>query len=671
MMTKTHLSVLFVEDDPDDVRLVQSALGQASLTDFELKRADSFAAARESLTAGEFDAILLDLGVPDGCGLELLCGIRQADSTTPVVLLTDGDDDATAMEAIAKGAQDYLHKGEITPSSLQRVLRYAVRRQQMLVQLQTANELLDQKNKHLAQLYEAAHQFVDHVSHEFRTPLTVIKEFSSIMRDGLAGQISEKQREFLDIVNDRADDLAIIVDDMLDVSKLEAGVLSVWRQECRIADVFEHVRSTLQRKAAIKSVSLDVSLEDDLPVVFCDPDKIGRVIVNLVVNAIKFCGNEGQVRLWARHCDSAPEVVIGVTDDGPGIAPENLELVFKRFHQLEAATRSSTKGFGLGLSIAKELVSLNFGQIDVESEPGRGSTFRFSVPACDQDELLARCLRRIEQLSEGPPWATLMVAAAAPPLEPAVSNVVDEFLQHTFRGNDLVLRVLPHRWLVITACREQEVEGRRRRVRKAWDESKRNRPGGLLPDLDLQALGTWRVDTQRDQILRQVQRPASPAEDGPRRSRVLVVDDDAEMVRGLEIRLTAAGFEVLTALDGRSAIRRASECQPDVILMDNYMPGMDGLDAMIWLAEQPRTKDIPVVMISASVRGRRQALEHGARFFLQKPCHISTIVGALRKVIEEPALLTPAQSTHQHDEQNPDYSGLPLVGLDHSQCRLP
>jgi len=125
-------------------------------------------------------------------------------------------------------------------------------------------------------------------------------------------------------VEDRADDLAIMVDDMLDVSKLEAGLLSAWRRETRMCDIFGHVRPVLERKAAVKKVRLTFSVDEDLPIVYCDYEKVGRVIINLVTNAIKFCGNGGSVKLMATNSDKSSEIEVMVEDDGPGISEDNL-----------------------------------------------------------------------------------------------------------------------------------------------------------------------------------------------------------------------------------------------------------------------------------------------------------------------------------------------------------
>lgn len=650
-MLKTLLKVLLVEDDPDYAEFVKLSLADADLTSFDLERVDCLAAARGRLESNDYDVILLDLGLPDACGFEALSQVRDQRSEVPVVVLTGNCDPCVGVEAASIGAHDYLYKGDLNARTLERVLRYTVHRQQLFCQLCTANEsldhkndqlekvnaLLDQKNARLAQLYETAHQFVDNVSHDFRTPLTVIKEYVSIIRDGLAGQVTEQQRQYLAIVNDRADDLAIMVDDMLDVSKFEAGLLRVWRQETSVSDILGHVRPVLERKAAVKEVTLEISLDEDLPVVYCDPEKVGRVIINLAANAIKFCKKGGSVRVWARRGTNQPEITIGITDDGPGISPENLKRIFKRFHQAEGATPSSAKGFGLGLSIAKDLVALNLGKIDVESEPGKGSTFSFSVPVSNPQELAARYLERMVWSDDRPGNVALVLAAVDAPIEQAVSNVADEFLQHTFRGSDLIVRILPHKWLVLAQCPQGEVGKMLDRVHAAWAENNRNMPGEKLPKITLRTKGSWSEKTRAEEVIRQFQSELVLAAEEPKGSRILLVDDDHELVCGLGIRLRAAGYEVLTAFDGQSAVDSAIEHRPEAILMDNYMSGMDGLGAMEELRRHPETMDVPVIMFSASTRDRQKALEQGACYFLQKPCDVSTITAGLREVIAEPS----------------------------------
>jgi len=243
--------------------------------------------------------------------------------------------------------------------------------------LEVANQALAEKNEQLSGLYQTAQRFVDDVSHEFRTPLSVIKGYSEIMRRGLAGPLSQEQTDFTQLIIERTRDLAQMVDDLLDTSKLRAGSLRVDRKPCDVATIFKAVRPSLEGRLAGSKIQWQERIEAGLPLVFADAEKASRVIVNLAVNAIKFSPEGSQVVLWAR-VGRLGEVEIGVTDEGMGIAPENLASIFERFRQVGNAP--TTKGFGLGLNIAKELVSLNLGRISVSSEEKKGSTFSFTLP---------------------------------------------------------------------------------------------------------------------------------------------------------------------------------------------------------------------------------------------------------------------------------------------------
>src|SRR5262249_17066536 len=203
---------------------------------------------------------------------------------------------------------------------------------------------------------------------------------------------------YLDIVVSRVDDLATMVEDMLDTSRLEAGVLGLCRKDSNVQDIIEHARPILQRKAASIKVALNIEIDEGLPEVFCDPEKIERILINLVVNALKVSREKGRVTIWCRHDPELCELDVGVTDEGPGIAPVDLQVIFDRFKQIGRDVRASTKGFGLGLNIARELVQLNYGDIRVESTLGKGSTFSFSIPTADRSAMARRYLKRLMQL---------------------------------------------------------------------------------------------------------------------------------------------------------------------------------------------------------------------------------------------------------------------------------
>lgn len=638
-MRKNTIWVLLIDDDPVDAELAERALCSAGNPRFEVDRVASLSAAAERLKNDRFDVALLDLGLPDSPRAETLQRFRaNCSSELPVIVLTGLKDDEGAINSLDLGAQDYLAKDDITSELLSRSIRYAMQRHHLLDQLQSANTMLEEKNERLTRLYNLAQQFVENVSHEFRTPLTVIREFTSIIRDGLDGPISPKQAEHLEKVLHRTDDLALMVDDMLDISKLEAGLLGVWRRPCRIDEMIEVVRSLVKGRAESKQISLSVSADANLPVVYCDEEKARRGIINLAVNAIKFTPEGGAVEIWARSNNGDGDVTIGVTDTGPGLSSENLAVIFERFQQVDHGLRSSTKGFGLGLNIAKELVALNLGRITVESKVGAGSTFSFTLPTFEPHVLLERYLERISSLVGDEAQISLFTATIDNCSRANAAPVVDEFLQRSVRANDLVVSYDNQTWIIAAVCPDCDCERLIRRLTKEWAEFLRNSPKAELPPIRLKYCQTNSVSAERAQ-LEEAYFVLVASFGKPLQSdrTVLVVDDDLEVSHCLGVRLKAAGFNVINANDGEAGISAALEHRPDVVLLDVRMPKRDGMAVLRELRSHPSTKQTPIVMLSGSIRYRRQSLEAGANYFISKPYEADQVLSAIESSLHQEA----------------------------------
>lgn len=489
------LVVLAIDDDVGDAEILRRHLELIPEMEFEFQHCTDSEAGRTRLSEGNVGLLFLDYQLGAKTGLDVLKALRSDGYLGPIVVVTGQGNEYVAANLTRAGADDYVAKDDLRPDILQRAINNALaqqsrrtveaQNQRLLAELQMTKKALEGKNTRLSELYETAHQFVDNVSHEFRTPLTVIKEFTSIIRDGLAGEVSDEQREYLEIVLNRVDDLSTMVDDMLDISKLEAGVLGVCRRECQVEDIIRGVRTTLERKAVASKVSLKIALDDDLPAVYCDPEKIGRVIINLTVNALKFSNEGGHVSVWARRDSDGSQLLIGVTDDGPGIAPENVRAIFERFRQVEGNVRASTKGFGLGLNIAKELVHMNFGDIALESELGRGSTFSFTLPAAEPTTLLPLYFKRVCS-----PSVLLLCATVNATSDQEVLDEVEQFLQRQLRRSDLLFRADAGRWLIVAATKEEESGPMMSRLECARREANRNRPSGELPAINLEVRQT-------------------------------------------------------------------------------------------------------------------------------------------------------------------------------------
>ena len=229
----------------------------------------------------------------------------------------------------------------------------------------------------LRRLDEMKTNFVSTVSHELRTPLTSMIASVSLMREGLAGEVTPKQKRLLDLIYRNSDRLHELINDILDLSRLESGTHRLQYAETGFRELAEDSVNLLSGAADERQVKLIVEGDRDYPMCV-DPGKIKQVLVNLIGNAVKFTRPGGQVKVRAEIRDSG--LTLCVEDDGVGIPPEHLERVFDRFHQVEDAMTRTNRGSGLGLAICRRIVKTHGGRIWVESEVGRGSRFFFEIP---------------------------------------------------------------------------------------------------------------------------------------------------------------------------------------------------------------------------------------------------------------------------------------------------
>ncbi|MFZ6007179.1 MAG: sensor histidine kinase, partial [Nitrospirota bacterium] len=221
-------------------------------------------------------------------------------------------------------------------------------------------------------------EFLANMSHELRTPLNSIIGFSEIMRDGLTGPISDTHKEYLKDVWESGKHLLSLINDVLDLSKIEAGAMELEPEEFFINEILEGSLVMFKEKAMKHRIKLKADIPSDIGSITADTRKIKQVVFNLLSNAVKFTPDGGEVGITARRKDS--EVEITVWDTGIGIAKGDMERLFQPFQQLEASLTKKYEGTGLGLHLSKKIVELHGGRIWVESEVGKGSRFSFTIP---------------------------------------------------------------------------------------------------------------------------------------------------------------------------------------------------------------------------------------------------------------------------------------------------
>ena len=224
-------------------------------------------------------------------------------------------------------------------------------------------------------------RILSHVSHELRTPLTALHQFVTILLDGLAGNINAEQKEYLEIALKNANQLNEMIEDLLDSTRIDSGKMLFHPEAVSLQAIMGEIHLTLRSMASEKKISLTVDIDADLPRLYADPVRVRQVLLNLLDNALKFTQEGGAIKIRGGMFERDPGFVcVSVTDTGPGISPEAQKNLFQRLHQEDNAGAASRKGLGLGLYISKEIISRHHGNIWVDSQPGGGTTFSFTLP---------------------------------------------------------------------------------------------------------------------------------------------------------------------------------------------------------------------------------------------------------------------------------------------------
>lgn len=387
-MTQASTQVLLIEDNPGDADLVRLRLVESNPA-VGVNCVRRLSEGLESLKQELPSLVLLDLNLPDSRGAETFRKVLEKAPGVPVVILSGQDDQGLAIKALQQGAQDYLVKGGLRSSDLDRAMRYAVERQALQRSLEMSRK----------QQLEFKNQFLSHVSHELRTPLTCIHQYVTILLDGLAGEVSVEQKGHLGTILKSVNQLNAMVRDLLQAARAESGKIVLEQRCVAIGELIRLAAQMMQAIAAQKAVGLEVALDASIPLVYGDPDRILEVLINLLDNAIKFTPSEGAVTIQACRISNDPNFVsISVCDTGSGIKPEVRSLIFERLYQDPNAVDNSRKGLGLGLFIAKELVTLHGGRIWVGSDGASGSTFTFTLPLYSLPQLLFPVITYRDQL---------------------------------------------------------------------------------------------------------------------------------------------------------------------------------------------------------------------------------------------------------------------------------
>ncbi len=386
-------SILLVEDNPGDADYIRELLTEGlhsppSRVTHVLNLSEAIAVLRHQTT---FEVVLLDLRLPDGSGVECVVAVRAKAHDVPIVVLTGLDDDDLAMSCIAAGAQDYLSKQEVRARTLSRAIDHAVARVHEMEARQREQELsirsaeLERENSRILEASRLKSEFLANMSHELRTPLNAIIGFSELIFDGNVDPASPNHHTFVGHILTSAKHLLQLINDVLDLAKVEAGKLEFRCDTVALEPLVNEVLDIMRGGFEAKLVLLQSHVDTLLDTVCVDPDRFKQVLYNYLSNALKFTPAGGSVGVRATALDDM-RFRLEVEDTGSGIKPEDIDKLFSEFHQLRASTGKFHPGTGLGLALTKRLVEAQGGSVAVRSVPGQGSVFSAVFRRTDQKE---------------------------------------------------------------------------------------------------------------------------------------------------------------------------------------------------------------------------------------------------------------------------------------------
>jgi PAS domain S-box-containing protein len=452
-------------------------------------------------------------------------------------------------------------------------------------ELLNTNEELGRQNRLVQEASRLKSEFLANMSHELRTPLNSIIGFVELIHDGRVGPVSEPHKEYLGDILTSARHLLKLINDVLDLSKVEAGQMEFWPEPVDVTRVAGEIRDILRESAARKRIAVEVQVDPELGAVELDPGRLKQVLYNYLSNALKFTPEGGRVQVRAVPEDAA-SFRLEVEDNGMGIRTEDIDRLFVEFQQLDGGMAKQHQGTGLGLALTKRIVGSQGGRVGVRSTPGRGSVFYAVLPRV--------AARPAEQPApaQGP-------ARAPRPGAPRVLVVDDERTDRAW-----LTAILSEAGYVVQAA-ATGAEALAWCNRQAFDvitldlllpdmsnydllrAIRSTRPNGNVPVVILSvvaekgAVAGFHIHdylvkpVKAGELLTSLRRAGVPPD---RARKVLVVDDDPHALRVMEVTLAHLGYEPLCRPDGPSGLQALEREQPAVVVLDLMMPGMDGFE---------------------------------------------------------------------------------------------
>jgi signal transduction histidine kinase len=623
--------LLAIDDDPDNRAFLTKAVSRQG---FEVVTAPNATQARRQLDGRRPALIFLDVQMPEESGLALLPQMLRDFPDAVVVMMTAYGSEQVAAEALRGGADDYIAK----PIDLQRLRellernlekqRLRAERQSLVARLKDSNRYLMrqhaalrradeeilQVNRQLEQSNRYKSEFLANMSHELRTPLNAILGFSEILLDVTMNLTPGERTEFLRNIHSSGQHLLGLINDILDLAKIEAGKMELKAEEMRVAEALQEVTAILEPMARQQGLQLTVIGATEAGVIKADRSKFKQVLYNLLSNAVKFTPPPGQITITVK--DAPDQLTVSVQDTGIGMKGEDLPKLFREFEQIDGSYTRRYQGTGLGLALCRRFVQMHGGRIWAEGKFGKGSTFTFTIPREPRPPLEAPA-EEAAQTAESMELPLALVVED----DPASSQRMTAEIQgvgfrvaHARDGDEAVrkaMEILPDLVVMETVLP----------VKDGWQVLQELRARAATADVPVLVCSVtrneplmaeygvvgyvakpWATKTMQDE-LRRVGQGIKRRRD---RVRVLLVHRERKALAPLAAALVEEGFEVFRAPGLQEALEKARAAAPDVVLLAPPEPewvlglrGLPGQPALVALGEvSPR---VPATAWSAVI----------------------------------------------------------------------
>jgi signal transduction histidine kinase/DNA-binding response OmpR family regulator len=563
-----------------------------------------FCKDRAALVAGEAKSRRLDADFRDCAGTDcgLVLPLTHQEQLLGILTIGTRSEPETAQLFFA---ERLAHQVAV---AIHNRLQYEQLRQ-LTSKLNERERRIISQNEELRRADRLKSEFLANMSHELRTPLNAIIGFSELMKDGIVGDLTDRQTDYCSEIFQGGRHLLSLINDILDLSKIEAGKMGVELSEVDSQTLLESALSIVKEQAAKGRIRLKLECEEKIPIFSTDERKLKQILYNLLSNAVKFTPEDGSVTLKARLGASGQEVVYSVEDTGIGISKEDLPRLFTPFQQLDGSENRKHQGTGLGLALCRKMVELIGGEITLESEPGRGTLVQVNIP-----------FRAVEDEGPNIPTPTASMSVSRVCLgSPSILLIEDE----DPAAQLLTFHLTQAGYQVVRAASAEE----------GLELIASQPPDLIVLDILLPGSDGWVVlESLQDESIpvvivsvvadenrqrgfsmcaaEMLQKPVSPIDllqtverlsltSSSKEVSVLVVDDDPRAVEVVAAPLEARGYTVFRALGGRDALDLANGRRPDLVVLDLNMPEVSGFDVINEFRKTEKLEDVPIIVLTA------------------------------------------------------------------------